>query len=802
MFRTFFSVLAASLIVLLMLFVSGLWVFYRFGQDLPDYRQLASYEPPVVSRLYAADGRMFAEYAVEKRVFVPIHAMPKRVVKTFLAAEDKNFYTHPGIDALGIVRAALNNLLHVGSHKAPMGASTITQQVAKNFFLTGERSMVRKIKEAILAFRIENALTKDRILEIYLNQIYLGQGSYGVAAAALNYFNKALDELTIEEAAYLAALPKAPNNYHPDRFPEAAKRRRNYVLDRMEELDIITFKEAKDARQKAIALQPRHEASVVQADFFAEEVRRELINRFGQDALYKGGLVIKTTLNPTYQSAADMALRQGIVDYDRRHGWRGPLKHLDPASASADWVEALKKIDAPKGLGTWKMAVVTNVSPQSAAFILSKGEKGELSLESLKWARACKDEQKLGPEVKKVSDVLSVGDVIAVGKDKEGHYELKQIPNVSGAIVVLDPNTGRVLAMTGGYSYAMSEFNRATQAIRQPGSAFKPFVYLTAFENGKHPSSIVLDTPIVMDLGPDQPIWKPNNISKKFYGAVTLRTALENSYNVSTIKTAQEVGIKRVAEVAHRLGVIDNMPAQLAMALGAGETTPKKMALAYATFVNGGKRTNPTLIDRIQDRHGKTIYRFDETNCATCANQVWESTDMPILPDHREQIVEPVRSYQILSILEGVTKRGTAKRLAALNTPLAGKTGSTNDFRDAWFIGLTPKLVVAIYIGFDNHQTLGHNEVGGKAAVGVFEDFAKKTIVGETAVPFRVPSGAKIMRVNLKTGRPTRPQDPEAIWECFVPGLEPSFEDVEDPSSQVESLFQEPVAPGDSGGIY
>ena len=791
MFKTFFSVLSACIVVLLMIFVSGLWVFYRFGQDLPDYRQLVSYEPPVVSRLYAADGRLFAEYSVEKRVFVPIDAMPKRVVKTFLAAEDKNFYTHPGVDVMGIVRAAFNNLLHMGSHKAPMGASTITQQVAKNFFLTNERSIVRKIKEAILAFRIENALSKDRILEIYLNQIYLGQGSYGVAAAALNYFNKSLDELTIDEAAYLAALPKAPNNYHPDRFPEAAKRRRNYVINRMEELAVITPEESKSAKEKPIVLQPSHETSVVQADFFAEEVRRELIGRFGQDALYKGGLVIKTTLNPTYQAAADMALRKGIEDYDRRHGWRGPLSRLDPESAKADWMGALKGLGKPKGLGSWSMVVVTDVSSAQAHFLDVKGNKGTLSLASVKWARICKEGQKVGPEVKSVTDVLHAGDVVAVEKTKSGDFELRQIPDVGGAIVVLDPNTGRVLAMSGGYSYAMSEFNRATQAIRQPGSAFKPFVYLTAFENGKTPSSIVMDTPFVMDLGPDLPIWKPRNISKKFYGPVTLRTALEQSYNISTIRTAQEVGIKKVSEVAQRLGVIDNMAPQLAMALGAGETTPKKMALAYAVFANGGKRINPTLIDRIQDRHGKTIYRYDETPCNTCANQAWESTDMPVLSDDREQIVDPVRAYQVLSILEGVTKRGTGKRLVSINTPLAGKTGSTNDFRDAWFVGLTPKLVVVTYIGFDNHKSLGHGEVGGRAAIVVFEDFAKKTIVTETPVPFRVPPGAKLIRVNLKSGKPTSAKDPQAIWECFMPGQEPTFEESSDPAAQVNSLFKE-----------
>ncbi len=747
-------------------------MFYKFGQDLPDYRQLLNYEPPVVSRLYAADGRLFAEYAVERRVFVPINAMPKRVVRTFLAAEDKNFYEHPGIDILGIVRAAFNNLL---SSKSPMGASTITQQVAKNFFLSNEKSMVRKIKEAILAFRIENTLTKDRILELYLNQIYLGQGSYGVASAALNYFNKALDELTIEEAAYLAALPKAPNNYHPDRNPQAAIARRNYVINRMLELGMISAQEGESAKEKPIILRARDDAHVVQADYFAEEVRREVMAKYGPESLYEGGLVIKTTLNPAFQKAADESLKNGLIAYDRRHGWRGPIRSIQK-SIDQSWLDSLKDIEKPKGLGKWKLAVVTQLTQSRACIITQEGEEGILLLEELKWARKCLEGQRLGPEVKNPRDVLSIGDVVAVESAKES-FKLCQIPDVGGAMIVMDPHTGRTLAMSGGYSFAMSEFNRATQALRQPGSAFKTFVYLAAFEAGRQPNNLVIDSPLTIDLGPTLPLWKPRNISKKFYGPVTLRTALENSYNISTIRIAQDIGIKKVADVVERLGVIDAMPHQLAMVLGAGETTVKKMATAYSTFINGGKKVSMTMVDRIQNRHGQTLFRQDQRVCHSCQDQDWTHTDMPVLADEREQIVNPVNAYQTLSILEGVVKRGTGRKLAKFNRPLAGKTGSTNDYRDAWFIGLTPDLVVAVYVGFDNHKPLGKGEVGGRAAIVVFEDFFEKALAQQKPTPFRMPAGAKLMRVNLKTGRLTSAKDPQAIWECFMPGCEPKFED-------------------------
>ncbi|OJV47554.1 MAG: penicillin-binding protein [Alphaproteobacteria bacterium 43-37] len=782
------SVLATFLIVAITVAVGGLWVFYKFGQDLPDYRQLLNYEPPVVSRLYAADGRLFAEYAVEKRVFVPINAMPKRVVRTFLAAEDKNFYEHPGIDALGIVRAAFNNVF---SSRSPMGASTITQQVAKNFFLSNEKSIVRKIKEAILAFRIENTLTKDRILELYLNQIYLGQGSYGVASAALNYFNKALDELTIEEAAYLAALPKAPNNYHPERNHQAAVARRNYVINRMLELGMISLAEGTTAKEKPIVLRARHEASVVQADFFAEEVRREVMAKYGPGSLYEGGLVIKTTLNPVFQQAADESLKNALIAYDRRHGWRGSIKSIQK-SIDKTWVDALKEVESPKGLGKWKLAVVTAITEDQASITTQAGDEGKILLEELKWARKCLEGQRLGADIKKPRDVLAVGDVVAVEAIKNSaHFKLCQIPNVGGAIIVLDPHTGRVLAMSGGYSFAMSEFNRATQALRQPGSAFKTFVYLAAFEAGRQPNNIVVDAPLTIDLGPGLPLWKPRNISKRFYGPVTLRTALENSYNISTVRITQDIGIKKVAEVVERLGVIDNMPHQFAMVLGAGETTVKKMATAYATFINGGKKVSMTMIDRIQNRHGQTLFRQDQRGCHSCQNQNWENTDMPVLSDEREQIVNPVNAYQTLSILEGVVKRGTGRKLAKFNRPLAGKTGSTNDYRDAWFIGLTPDLVVAVYVGFDNHKPLGNGEVGGRAAIVAFEDFFEKALAQQKPTPFRIPAGAKLMRVNLKTGHLTSAKDPQAIWECFVPGNEPKFEDSSPKPIGADTILEE-----------
>ena len=620
-----------GMFVITALVVAGgvVYVFYEFGRGLPDYHQLADYEPPVTSRVHAGDGRLLAEYAIEKRVFVPVNAMPRRVVQAVLSAEDKKFYRHQGIDFLGVVRAALTNLRNLGTERRLVGASTITQQVAKNFLLSNELSWERKIKEVILAFRMERALSKDRLLELYLNQIYLGAGSYGVAAAALNYFDKSLDELTIAEAAYLAALPKAPNNYNPWRHPLAAKTRRDWVLDRMTLDGYITAEEASRAKVFPVLVRRGAETDAVQADYFAEEVRRELVARYGENALYKGGLSVRTTVDPRLQEMADRALRNGLETYDRRHGWRGPITRFD---LDATWRMRLADVESPPDSGAWRLALVLEVTDDAATIGFADGSGGFIPTAELAWARAWLDGEKVGPSVKRPADVLAAGDVVAVEEvtaNAEGAlypiatFGLRQIPAVEGAIVALDPHTGRVLAMTGGYDHARSQFNRVTQAWRQPGSAFKPVVYLAALDSGFTPVTLILDAPFVIDQGPGLPKWRPANYTDRFYGPSTMRLGVEKSRNLMTVRLAQTVGIEKVATYAERFGVVDHLPRQLSMALGAGETTLMRLSTAYAMLVNGGRRITPTLIDRIQDRQGRTIFRHDDRACVDCRATFW-----------------------------------------------------------------------------------------------------------------------------------------------------------------------------------
>jgi penicillin-binding protein 1A len=595
--------------------------YWHFSRDLPDYQQLADYEPPIVTRVHAGDGRLLAEYASERRVFVPFTAIPPRVVDAFLAAEDKNFYSHPGIDLPSIVRAALTNFERVGSNRRPVGASTITQQVAKNFLLTSEVSFDRKIKEALLALRIEQALPKDRILELYLNEIYLGGGAYGVAAAAINYFNKSLDELTIEEAAYLGGLPKGPNNYNPQRFPEAAKVRRDWVLSRMREDGYITIEQETAAIATPIVTRRREEAELVSAPYFAEEVRRELLARYGEKGLYQAGLSVRTSLDPALQAIADRSLRTGLIAYDRRHGWRGPVAHM--AAPVQEWSQKLAAIAQPAGAGEWRLAVVLATDGEGASIGLPSDARGRIPFAELRWARPELPDQHVGAIPKVAADVVKPGDVVLVealgGDAKQPLYALRQIPEVSGAIISMDPHTGRVLAMAGGYSYEMSQFNRATQAKRQPGSAFKPFVYLTALENGFTPSTLILDAPFVADQGPGLPKWKPTNYNTtSFNGPTPLRVGVEQSKNMMTARLGAVVGLDKVAHTVETFGILDRMPLQYAMLLGAGETTPLRLATAYAMLVNGGKRVTPSFIDRVQDRDGKTIARADTRSCEGC----------------------------------------------------------------------------------------------------------------------------------------------------------------------------------------
>jgi penicillin-binding protein 1A len=780
------------------------YIFYHYGRGLPDYTELADYNPPMVTRVHAGDGRLLAEYAREKRIFVPISAMPKRVIKAFLAAEDAHFYSHSGIDFAGVIRAAFTNAFHQmrGDDRRPVGASTITQQVAKNFLLTNEVSFTRKIKEAILAFRIERTFSKDRILELYLNEIYLGQGSYGVAAAAVNYFNKSMDELTVAEAAYLAGLPKAPNNYSPQRHPEAARARRDYVIHRMQEEGFISDAEADKALATPLVVRSRSETQVVTADFFAEEVRRELVARFGEDKLYGGGLSVRTTLDPALQAIARKALRDGLEAYDRRHGYRGPLGKIP---LDANWRVRLGQLEHPAALGNWHVAVVTKVSREAAEIALADGSEGSIAFEDLVWARKELPEARVGAAPKSPADVLSAGDVIAVapkgGKAAPGAYKLEQIPEVDGALVALDPHTGRVLAMVGGFDYARSEFNRATQAWRQPGSAFKPFVFLTALENGFTPTRIVMDGPFVADQGPGLPKWRPQNYHGNMLGPVPMRIGLEQSRNLMTVRIAQATGMDKIAKVAHDFGIIDDLPQVLSMSLGAGETTVLRLSAAYGMLVNGGLKITPTLIDRVQDREGRTIFRHDNRPCKGCRATAWDDQPVPEIPDTRERVADAGSAYQVVSMLQGVVQRGTGKSISSLNMVLAGKTGTTNDSEDTWFMGFSPDLVCGVFVGFDNPRTLGARETGSSVAVPIFKEFMGEALKGKPQTPFRIPPGIRLVRVDAKTGQLANRYSSEIILEAFKPGTEPGADrpanpDVLDGSAPMASAPPAPGMPG------
>jgi penicillin-binding protein 1A len=755
-------------------------LLWHFSKDLPDYSQLQDYEPPVMTRVHAADGSLVAEYARERRLYIPIQAVPKRVINAFLAAEDKNFYEHGGLDFTGIARAAMNYLQNFGSSRHPQGASTITQQVAKNFLLSNEVSFARKIKEALLALKIERTYSKDKILELYLNEIYLGLGAYGIASASLTYFDKAVNELTVPEAAYLAALPKAPNNYHPFRQRDRAIERRNWVIDRMVEGGFINSSVAENAKRTPLTVTQK--ATITRtfaAEYFAEEVRRELFERYGEKKLYEGGLSVRTTLDTKLQVLARKTLTDGLVQYDEAHGWRGPVTKIDIAG---DWGVKLADIKALADVAPWRLAVVLEVNDQSARIGLQPGREpggyvskerdvGIVPLDGVKWVKSG------GKSVSKVDQVLNAGDVVYVEPAKlAGQYRLHQVPEVSGAMVVEDPWTGRVLAMVGGFSYDQSQFNRATQALRQPGSSFKPIVYAAALDNGYTPSTLVLDAPIEIDQGPGIGVWKPENYENNYYGPSTLRFGIERSRNVMTVRLAQDIGMPLIAEYAKRFGVYDDLPSYLSFALGAGETTLLRMVTAYAMFDNGGRRIKPTLIDRIQDRYGHTVYRHDERECIGCDAKKWANQPEPSLVDRREQVLDPMTAYQITSMMEGVVQRGTAAGAGfqkEVGKPVAGKTGTTNDEKDAWFIGFTPDIVVGVYMGYDKPRHLGRGATGGHLSAPIVKDFLKVALADKPAVPFRVPPGIKLIRVDLKTGQRAGPGTERPILEAFKPGTAP-----------------------------
>ncbi len=759
-----------------------IYIFSDYGKDLPDYSQLKDYKPPIVTRLYAGDGRLVAEFAQEKRVFMPIETMPELLKNAFISAEDKNFYTHDGVDFIAITRAMLRNIKNIGGGGRPEGASTITQQVAKNFLLTSEVSYERKIKEAILAYRMERAMTKDRLLELYLNEIYLGQRAYGVAAASLQYFNKALSELEIHEMAYLAALPKAPNNYHPVRKHDQAKARRNWVIDRMEENGYIELAQADLAKLMSLEMIPPDSSRKISAPYFTEEVRRYLAQNYGEESLYGGGLAVRSTIDPHMQKVAVKSLREGLEAYDRRHGYRGAVAQFDDLE---NWQERLPAIKRQEAMPSeWKLALVLKTSTQSAEIGFKDGSTGKMDLASVKWARKYIDEgYSLGSPIDRVNKPLNVGDIIMTtprltkeGEVVEGLFELKQIPDIQGAIVAMDPHTGRILALQGGWKYRFgsSEFNRATQAKRQSGSAFKPFVYIAALEKDFTPATLVLDAPFVIEDRPGH-FWSPSNYSNEYYGPTPIRVGVEKSRNLMTVRLADFLGMELITDYAKRLGVVDDMPPLLSYSLGAGETTLMDITSAYAVFVNGGKKVTPILIDRIQDRRGTTVLQNDERPCQSCGQLIkWQEQSTPDVPDTREQIIDPRTAYQMTSILEGVVQRGTGVRIRSLGRPLAGKTGTTNKSKDTWFIGYSPDLVVGVFAGFDEPRSLGKRETGSSVSVPIFKNFMAEALKGEPIIPFRIPKGIRNVQINAETGARAQAGDKEVIWEAFIEGTEPT----------------------------
>ena len=769
--------------VALALVVAGGVAVYlsQVTKDLPDYEVLASYEPPVTMCIHASDGALMAEFAREKRLYLPIQAVPDRVKAAFLSAEDKNFYQHPGVDVTGLFRAIVTNIKNAGSGRRPVGASTITQQVAKNFLLDSTQSYDRKIREMILSFRIEQAYSKDRIFELYLNEIFFGLNAYGIAGAALTYYDKSVNELTVAESAYLAALPKGPSNYHPFRHTDRAIERRNWVIDQMVDNGYVSKDEGEKAKATGLDVKPRRNGTYLFAgEYFTEEVRREIIARYGETALYEGGLSVRATIDPQMQVEARKALHNGLMKFDTLRGYRGPEKQVD---ISGDWGVPLGEVKALYDVPEWRLAVVLaadesgvrlGLQPRREVSGALAKERDEINLSAadMNWAmRHMVKGQRV--KAKSPAEVLAPGDVVYVEKAGEnGGWVLRQRPAVEGALVAMDPHTGRVLAMAGGFSFASSEFNRATQAMRQPGSSFKPFVYAAALDNGYTPASVVLDAPITIRQG--NQVWEPKNYGGESAGPSTLRAGIERSRNLMTVRLANDMGMKLVAEYAERFGIYDNLAPYLPMALGAGETTVMRLVTAYAIIANGGKEVKPSLIDRIQDRYGKSVYKHDTRSCEGCVAESWQDQPGPQIVDNSEQVLDPMTAYQITSMMEGVVKRGTAVILSDLGHPIAGKTGTTNDEKDAWFVGFTPDLVVGVFMGYDNPVPMGKGSTGGGLAAPIFKEFMKVVLKDKRPVDFRVPEGMKLIAVNRKTGMRAGKGEPGAIIEAFKPGTGPA----------------------------
>ncbi len=745
------KVVSLSILIMLVALIGIFSILWIYSNKLPDYKFLKNYKPPVSSKLYSGNGVLVSDFSSEKRIFVPFEAIPNVVINSFLSAEDKNFFYHPGVDAKGIVRAIKNNIKNALKSKRLEGASTITQQVAKNFLLSNEVSFDRKIKEAILAFRIERALSKERILELYLNQIYLGEGSYGIASASLRYFDKSISELNYSEAALLAALPKAPSRYNPYKNIKLAKYRRDLVLKNLYENQYIDQNLLNELINADIKLSKRQRIYLEDSRYYVEDVRKNVIDTYGFDKVYKQGFNIKTPIDLNLQNMASAALRKGLEQYDRRRGWRGSLKNI---KITKSWNKNLDKFKLEKSLG-WEIAIIKKINKFEANIETENNIKGKIKFENLNWTR------------KNIGELFKVGDLVYVKNINQEDYELKQLPAVNGGIVVMDPFTGRVLAMAGGFSFNKSEYNRVTQAKRQPGSAFKPFIYALALENNFTPSTLVLDAPIVLEQGSDLKMWKPENYGKKFYGPSTLRTGVEKSRNLMTVRIAQEIGLNKITNFSKKLKIYERPEELMSISLGSAETTLLKMTSAYSSFVNGGKLVEPIFIDRIQDSEGKTIFKNQLRFCKDCDLISYTSENLPQIKNNYKQIFSPQTAYQMTSILEGVVQRGTGKKLKDLNLQLAGKTGTTNKNTDAWFIGFTSNLVIGVYVGFDNPRTLGKFETGSKTALPIFKEFVKNSVNNHEARPFKVAKGIKMMVVDASTGKKAESNSKSTIIESF-----------------------------------
>jgi penicillin-binding protein 1A len=737
-------------------------------QGLPSLEELEHYVPPVTSRVHAGDGALVAEFAREQRVFVPIEQIPDNVKNAFISAEDQHFFEHSGVDYQGLTRAMLTNVLNVLRGRRLEGASTITQQVAGNMLTGRERNIYRKIREAVLAQRVEKVLDKERILELYLNQIYLGNHAFGVAAAALNYFDKPLNELTLGEATFLAVLPKGPGNYDPREARGLARAlaRRDYVLHNMVERGFITQAQATAAHNEQIVTHDRLAGDqYVAASQYVEEIRRQVQAQYGEQALYDGGLSIRSTLNTGYQLIAARALRSGLEAYDRRHAWRGPIGSGDPNSNVA---AQLARAAATPVLSDWRRAMVTRVAGGVVTVTDETGASGRLAGDDTQWAGQWSRGQN-------ASRALRAGAIVYVERTSSGGYTLKQIPELQGALVAMDPHTGRVLAMIGSYSFNdVGGLNRATQAQRQPGSSFKPIVYAAALDSGLTPSTLVDDGPLSIEAG-DGSQWSPENYEHDWLGPTTLRRGLELSRNAMTARVAYQLGPEKVLQYGQRLGVYgQNTIPVFSLALGAGETTLVRMTAAYGMFVNGGHYIQPIMIDRIQDRTGHSIFRRDQRQCPEC-NAPWSGQGAPLLPDTRRQVLDPITAYQIVSMAQGVVQRGTAATaVGSLGIPLAGKTGTTSDYKDAWFVGFSPDLVVGVWTGFDRPRNMGQGETGAAVAAPVFANFMREALKDVPPTPFRIPSGVRLVRIDYMTGLLASAASTQTILEAFRQGTEPT----------------------------